>query len=177
MSHFCFQHYSEILFLSVFYRGEKLYVTKDKRIKSRWRKWLCWAIILALLVSLIIIGLLSASKKKNYPNIPNESLKRFIFSAGVIFSAKPTPIESRQFNSNDVQASGILGVSGSRKSNVSQSTPITTSSTASSISSVSITTDENIIYGILLIYHTNLVLLNCNKFCIILQYQILWRVN
>uniref|UniRef100_A0A1B0D3E0 Peptidase S1 domain-containing protein n=1 Tax=Phlebotomus papatasi TaxID=29031 RepID=A0A1B0D3E0_PHLPP len=107
-------------------RGEKLYVTKDKRIKSRWRKWLCWAIILALLFSLIIIGLLSAT--------------------GVIFSAKPTPIESRQFNSNDVQASGILGVSGSRKSNVSQSTPITTSSTASSISSVSITTDENIIY-------------------------------
>lgn len=53
---------SNNLFYSLFGRGEKLYVTKDRRIKSKWRKWLCWAIILALLIGAVIIGILSASK-------------------------------------------------------------------------------------------------------------------
>lgn len=55
------------MFLSIFqveflnhFRGEKLYVTKDKRIKSKWRKWLCYAIVLALVGGGLLVGILAA---------------------------------------------------------------------------------------------------------------------
>lgn len=44
----------------IIFRGEKLYVTKDKRIKSKWRKYLCWAICLSLVAGAVLIGILAA---------------------------------------------------------------------------------------------------------------------
>lgn len=43
-----------------FHRGEKLYVTKDKRLKSNWRKKALWSIGLALLALALLIGILAA---------------------------------------------------------------------------------------------------------------------
>lgn len=60
-------------------RGEKLYVTKDKRIKSKWRKWLCWAIIVALIGGAAIIGILAACKQSlNNLCILNTLLNYFV---------------------------------------------------------------------------------------------------
>lgn len=49
-------------FLLLKQRGEKLYVTKDKRLKSNWRKKLCWAIGLGLLALALLVGILAACK-------------------------------------------------------------------------------------------------------------------
>lgn len=63
----------------LFRRGEKLYVTKDKRVKSKWRKWLCWAICLALIVGVVIIAILAASKyKKNINRLATKHLTHLI---------------------------------------------------------------------------------------------------
>lgn len=45
-----------------FFRGEKLYVTKDKRLKSNWRKRLSWVIGLTLCAAVLILAILFASK-------------------------------------------------------------------------------------------------------------------
>lgn len=49
-------------FEMVFFRGEKLYVTKDKRLKSNWRKRLLWIIGLALCAAVLIVAVLLASE-------------------------------------------------------------------------------------------------------------------
>lgn len=38
-------------------------------IKSKWRKWLCYAIILALVGGALIIGILAAGRMKKPSNI------------------------------------------------------------------------------------------------------------
>lgn len=49
----------EFVFL---FRGEKLYVTMDKRSKKGCGKCFCWGICLAILVAAVVIGILAASK-------------------------------------------------------------------------------------------------------------------
>lgn len=44
------------------FRGEKLYVTKDKRLKTNWRKRLLWVIGLALCIAVLIVAILLASE-------------------------------------------------------------------------------------------------------------------
>lgn len=84
-------YYTTVIVFSPF-RGEKLYVTKDKRIsKSKGKKYLWWFICLALVLALVIIALLAAT--------------------GVIFKASPTtPVESRTFGDNkmNINSAGFI---------------------------------------------------------------------
>lgn len=49
------------LYLSV-RRGEKLYVTMDKRSKRGCGRCFCWGLCLAVLVAAVVIGILAASE-------------------------------------------------------------------------------------------------------------------
>lgn len=90
-----------------------MYVTKDKRmIKSKWRKWLCYAIILALVGGALIIGILAAGRMKNPQIFHKKLIFHFIFAAGVILTSEPTPIEQRNFSDDPVKAAGIFGSGG-----------------------------------------------------------------
>lgn len=86
-------------------RGEKLYVTKDRRInKSKGKKYLWWFICLALVLALVIIALLAAT--------------------GVIFKASPTtPVESRTFGDNKMNVNSAGFIASGNKTN-SLTTPI-----------------------------------------------------
>lgn len=43
-------------------RGEKLYLTKDKRDSKSRNKCLCWGLCLALVAAALIVGILAAGK-------------------------------------------------------------------------------------------------------------------
>lgn len=45
-----------------FFRGEKLYVTKDKRLKKRWPRRIWWIVGFAICAVVLLIGFLAASK-------------------------------------------------------------------------------------------------------------------
>lgn len=47
---------------SFFYRGEKLYVTKDKRLKTNWRKRILWTTGAALGAAVLTVAGLLASE-------------------------------------------------------------------------------------------------------------------
>lgn len=86
-----------ISMLAICFRGEKLYVTQDKRIKkSKGRKYLWWFICLALVAALVVVALLAAT--------------------GVIFKASPTtPVESRNFGGEEgVNVAGFLSPGSNR---------------------------------------------------------------
>lgn len=101
LTHFLkFPEYLLMLKINAYhFRGEKLYVTKDSRIKeSKGRKYLWWFICLALVLALVIVAILAAT--------------------GVIFAASPTtPVESRNFGDKEVNTAGFLGSSSNRTSN------------------------------------------------------------
>lgn len=44
------------------FRGEKLYVTKDKRGEKSKSKCLCWGLCLCIVAAALIIGILAAGK-------------------------------------------------------------------------------------------------------------------
>lgn len=92
-------------------RGEKLYVTKDKREKKR-KSWPFWLLGLAVLVAVIVVAILAGS--------------------GVIFNDCPTPVESRQFSDGKVAAAGVFGVGKTSSNNGSSSTSTTSTSTTTS---------------------------------------------
>lgn len=89
-----------ISMLVICFRGEKLYVTQDKRIKkSKGRKYLWWFICLALVAALVVVALLAAT--------------------GVIFNASPTtPVESRNFGKEGVNVAGFLSPGSNRSDTV-----------------------------------------------------------
>lgn len=66
-------------------------MTKDKRMKPKWRKKIWWMVCLALVFGLVLIAILAAT--------------------GTIFKAQPQPIESRTFGNENptVNAAGIVG--------------------------------------------------------------------
>lgn len=69
MNHFLLKNINDNNNLMSFFRGEKLYVTKDKRLKSNnWRKRILWIIGLALCAAVIIVAILLASEfsKKHF---------------------------------------------------------------------------------------------------------------
>uniref|UniRef100_A0A182SVN6 SEA domain-containing protein n=1 Tax=Anopheles maculatus TaxID=74869 RepID=A0A182SVN6_9DIPT len=92
-----------------FMRGEKLYVTKDKREKKR-KNWPFWLLGLAVLLAVIIVAILAGS--------------------GVIFNDSPTPVESRQFG-DKVAAAGVFGGGKSRPGNASSSSTVPNTRTSS----------------------------------------------
>lgn len=47
-------------------RGQKLYVTMDKRNQKKRNKCLCWGICLGIVAAAVIIGILAASKYQIY---------------------------------------------------------------------------------------------------------------
>ncbi|XP_055326468.1 uro-adherence factor A-like isoform X3 [Sitodiplosis mosellana] len=106
-------------------RGEKLYVTKDKRLKTNWRKRILWVIGLALCAAVLIVAILLAT--------------------GTIGS-EPEPIESRQFGTKDKLATaGIFG-SGSKGKQNDTEYPTTPQPPGSTVPPHPPTTDENMIY-------------------------------
>lgn len=46
----------------VFFRGEKLYVTKDKRRTTTWRRCIVWAVACTVVAVVIILAILAGSK-------------------------------------------------------------------------------------------------------------------
>lgn len=130
-------------------RGEKLYVTKDKRLKSNWRKKLCWAVGLGLLALALLVGILAACKYHYFCfclswaeiNNTNDG-QHFFFPAGVIGS-KEEPIDSTLYNDNDVKAAGVFGV-GSR--NNQSDYPPSPEPPRSTVPANPPTTEENVIY-------------------------------
>jgi hypothetical protein len=48
-------------------RGEKLYVTKDKREKKSCKKPICWGMTLTILAAAIFIVVLISSKHRPFP--------------------------------------------------------------------------------------------------------------
>lgn len=136
-------------FEMVFFRGEKLYVTKDKRLKSNWRKRLLWIIGLALCAAVLIVAVLLASefqiKKKNKSFSTIDSYFLTVILAGTIGN-ELEPIESRQFSSKDKLATaGIFGSGSKDKQN--DTYPSTPQPPGSTVPPLPPTTDENTIYG------------------------------
>lgn len=127
-----------------------MYVTKDKRLKSRWRKRLVWAIGLALCAAILIIGFLAASKCWNilFKSFVFLTVFSYLFSCvGGVFGSDTEPIESRQFKDKDnkINTAGVFSGSGRRNNETKYSaTPQTLGSTVPSLPP---TTDENLVYG------------------------------
>lgn len=133
----------------VFFRGEKLYVTKDKRLKSNWRKRILWVIGLALCAAVLIVAVLLASEFQIKKKIKVCQQLTHIFYpcilAGTIGS-EPEPIESRQFSSKDKLATaGIFGSGSKDKQN--DTYPSTPQPPGSTVPPLPPTTDENTIFG------------------------------
>lgn len=59
------------LSIFLFRRGEKLYVTQDKRVKTQKNK-LCWILCIGLVAVVIILGILAACKIIVDKNAANE---------------------------------------------------------------------------------------------------------
>jgi hypothetical protein len=55
-------------------RGEKLYVTKDKRDKKSCKKPVCWGLTLTVLAAAIFIVVLLSSEFINYISSPDAAL-------------------------------------------------------------------------------------------------------
>jgi hypothetical protein len=55
-------HFSHLCLAHGVHRGEKLYVTKDKRRSQSWRRCICWGIGFVLLSVAILIAVLAGSK-------------------------------------------------------------------------------------------------------------------
>lgn len=98
-------------------------------IKSKWRKYLCYAIILALVGGALIIGILAAGRMKteDWSLFHKNLIFNFHFAAGVILTSEPTPIEQRNFNDDPVKA-GIFGGSGGLQPSKNNSAAIPTES-------------------------------------------------
>lgn len=106
------------------YRGEKLYVTKDKRAEKR-RSKLCWILCIGLVAAVIILGILAACKLKDF------SFILILFNshlAGAFKSDMPT--EARQLgdkgNDTVLGASIIGGVPTATTTTTAQTTTTTT---------------------------------------------------
>ncbi|XP_031344981.1 uncharacterized protein LOC116172030 isoform X2 [Photinus pyralis] len=86
-------------------RGEKLYVTKDKRDKKKRNKCLCWSICLVFVAAAVIVGILAAvgiignqeaqpvQGARQFSDTP-ETEKTKTKSAGGLFGVADTPEES-----------------------------------------------------------------------------------
>lgn len=93
------------------FRGEKLYVTKDSRVKSK-KNRMCWIICLGIVAAAVILAILGAT--------------------GTFSNSEPTPIESRQFSDKGkegVKAAGFGGVGGKKDDGTTTSTTTTTTTT------------------------------------------------
>ncbi|KAF5269253.1 hypothetical protein FQR65_LT02554 [Abscondita terminalis] len=95
-------------------RGEKLYVTKDKRDKKKRNKCLCWSLCLVLVAAAIIVGILAA--------------------VGIIGTQEAHPVqEARHFSDSPKQeesevksAGGLFGISGGNNYPHTPEPPIST---------------------------------------------------
>lgn len=142
----CFQ-YSEF---SIVYRGEKLYVTKDKRLKPNWRKKVFWSIGLALLALALLIGILAACMYFAQIIISMICSRHHQFMiqsiiAGII-GEKEEPIDAPLYNENNVNAAGVFGAGGSRSRNNQSEYPLSPEPPRSTVPAHPPTTDENQIF-------------------------------
>lgn len=55
-------HISASIVISLYSRGEKLYLTVDKRNKKKRNRCLCWGVFLSIIAAAVIVGILAAGK-------------------------------------------------------------------------------------------------------------------
>lgn len=109
------------------YRGEKLYVTKDKRAEKRKSK-LCWILCIGIVAAVIILGILAACKSLTL--IQWTFIYNLISYLAGTFSKSETPVEARQFGekSNNTVVGASFG-GGLPSETTKSDVPITTTTT------------------------------------------------
>lgn len=139
----------EFQFFQMFaiFRGEKLYVTKDKRLKSNWRKRVLWIIGLALCAAVLILAILFASEYTKFTLFLVISLQVYLFNCCTIFhlagtlGSEPELIESRS-SKDKLATAGFFGSGSKAKENDTTPQP-----PGSTVPPHPPTTDENIMFG------------------------------
>lgn len=112
--------------LIAIFRGEKLYVTKDNRVKSK-KNRMCWIICLGIVAAAVILAILGAT--------------------GTFSKSEPTPIESRQFSDKGkegVKSAGFGGIGG-KKDDGTTTTTTTTTTTEGSLESLIPSFDDDLL--------------------------------
>jgi hypothetical protein len=109
-------------------RGEKLYVTKDSRVKSQKNK-LCWLVCIGLVAAVIILGILAACKIE-INNISSNSVETLkLFSTAGAFNKSESPVEARGLKSDKNETVASAGIFGGSSESKKQSDSTTTTST------------------------------------------------